>query len=112
MGMLFPRNDKEAKAATKKCKIPLVYVKSMGNRDGRPIYSRDQMADLGYKVCIDALTYLVNRMEGTPRQSVEVSGDAGPITTVYISAPRPGDIIDADGVVVLPAPTERQLSGP
>lgn len=59
MGMLFPRNDKEAKAAPKKCKIPLVYVKSLGNRDGRPIYSHKQMVDLGYKACIDALTYLL-----------------------------------------------------
>ena len=34
-------------------------MKSLGNRDGRPLYSHEQMVDLGYKACIDALTYLL-----------------------------------------------------
>ena len=39
MGLVFPRNHKEALAAPQKSKIPLVYVQSRGNRDGRPLYS-------------------------------------------------------------------------
>src|SRR6266481_834045 len=39
LGLLFPRNDSEAEAAPKRAKLPLVWVQSRGNRDGRPIYS-------------------------------------------------------------------------
>ena len=62
---------------------------------------------------IDAGEHIMAHGWGKPTQRTEVtSEDGGPITTVFISAPRPGDIVDADGVVVLPAPTEHQLPGP
>ena len=59
MGLIFPRNDEEMKKAPKQAKIPLVYVISRGNRDGRPLPTWPQLADMGYKAAIDALTYLL-----------------------------------------------------
>jgi 2-methylisocitrate lyase-like PEP mutase family enzyme len=54
LGLVFPRNDSEAEAAPKRAKLPLVWVQSRGNRDGRPIYSLDQLQRMGYRACIDA----------------------------------------------------------
>ena len=59
MGMFFPRNDEEMKAGPKRSPIPLVYVVSCGNRDGRPLPTASQLADMGYKACIDAITTLL-----------------------------------------------------
>lgn len=54
LGLLFPRNDAEAEAAPKLAKVPLVWVQSRGNRDGRPIYGLDRLKAMGYRACIDA----------------------------------------------------------
>lgn len=59
LGMLFPRNHEEAEQAPKLCKIPLVYVISRGNRDGRPMYGNRELAALGYKVGLDAQLLLL-----------------------------------------------------
>ena len=59
MGLIFPRNDFEMKRAPKLSKIPLVYVLSRGNRDGRPVPTGPQLEDMGYKMVIDAVTYLL-----------------------------------------------------
>jgi methylisocitrate lyase len=59
MGLLFPRNEEEMKKAPKQSRIPLVYVTSRGNRDGRPVPTAAQLADMGYKAAIDAMTYLL-----------------------------------------------------
>ncbi len=56
MGLLFPRNDQEMADAPRRCRIPLVYVQSRGNRDGRPLKTIAQMTDMGYRVCLDAIT--------------------------------------------------------
>jgi 2-methylisocitrate lyase-like PEP mutase family enzyme len=58
-GLLFPRNHDEAVQAPKESKLPLVYVLSRGNRDGRPLYSAQQLEDMGYAMCIDAQLYLL-----------------------------------------------------
>jgi 2-methylisocitrate lyase-like PEP mutase family enzyme len=54
LGLLFPRNDAEAEAAPRRAKLPLVWVQSRGNRDGRPIYPLDRLNAMGYRGCIDA----------------------------------------------------------
>jgi len=54
LGLLFPRNDSEAAAAPRLAKLPLVWVQSRGNRDGRPIYSLTKLQEMGYRACIDA----------------------------------------------------------
>ncbi len=59
LGLIFPRNDAEMKKAPKQARIPLVYVVSRGNRDGRPLPTSGQLADMGYKAAIDAMTYLL-----------------------------------------------------
>ena len=59
MGMFFPRNREEMERGPREAKIPLVYVISRGNRDGRPLPTAKQLADMGYKAAIDALTYLL-----------------------------------------------------
>ena len=59
VGFDTPRNDAEMKKAPKQARIPLVYVISRGNRDGRPLPTAAQLADMGYKAAIDALTYLL-----------------------------------------------------
>jgi len=59
MGLLFPRNAEEMKKAPKQARLPLVYVISRGNRDGRPLPTAGELADMGYKAAIDALTYLL-----------------------------------------------------
>jgi len=59
LGLIFPRNDAEMKNAPKQARIPLVYVTSRGNRDGRPVPTAHQLADMGYKAAIDAMTYLL-----------------------------------------------------
>ena len=59
MGMIFPRDLTELQQAPKLSKIPLVYVVSRGNRDNRPVATAAQLADMGYKVALDALLHLL-----------------------------------------------------
>jgi 2-methylisocitrate lyase-like PEP mutase family enzyme len=59
MGMVFPRDLAELQQAPKRSKVPLVYVVSRGNRDNRPVASAGQLADMGYKIALDALLYLL-----------------------------------------------------
>lgn len=58
LGLLFPRTPEEAERAPKVCGVPLVYVQSRGNRDGRPLFSRDELKQMGYAACIDAQVVL------------------------------------------------------
>jgi methylisocitrate lyase len=54
MEMIFPRDFSELQQAPKLSKVPLVYVVSRGNRDSRPVASAAQLADMGYKLALDA----------------------------------------------------------
>ena len=72
MGLLFPRDEAEMKKAPKACKVPLVYVVSRGNRDGRPLPTHRQLADMGYKAAIDALTYLLASFHFAKRAYEEI----------------------------------------
>ena len=62
MGLLFPRNTQEAADAPRKCRLPLVYVQSRGNRDDRPIFSRQELIDMGYVACIEAQVVLCSAL--------------------------------------------------
>jgi len=55
MGLIFPRDHKEAVKSPKVCRLPMIYVQSRGNRDGRPDYSYGELRDMGYAGCIDAI---------------------------------------------------------
>lgn len=58
LGLVFPRNHREAVAAPKKSRIPLVWVQSRGNRDERPLYSNRQLEEMGYVANIDAQIHI------------------------------------------------------
>lgn len=58
LGLVFPRNHKEAVAAPKESKIPLVWVQSRGNRDGRPLYNNTELEAMGYAGNIDAQIHI------------------------------------------------------
>ena len=77
MGMIFPRDPNELQQAPKLAKIPLVYVVSRGNRDNRPVASAAQLADMGYKIALDALLYLLVSFHFAKRALAELktSGD-------------------------------------
>ena len=58
LGLLFPRSLEEAERAPRVCRLPLVYVQSRGNRDGRPIIARQDLEQMGYVGCIEAQVVL------------------------------------------------------
>jgi methylisocitrate lyase len=72
MGLIFPRNIDEMKRAPKLAKVPLVYVISRGNRDQRPLPTGPELADMGYKMAIDALTNLLVSFHYTKKALEEV----------------------------------------
>jgi methylisocitrate lyase len=77
LGLIFPRNAEEMKKAPKQARIPLVYVTSRGTRDGRPLPSNAQLADMGYKAAIDAMTYLLASFHFAKRAYAEVKRTGG-----------------------------------
>ena len=72
LGLIFPRNAEEMKKAPKQARIPLVYVISRGNRDDRPVPTAGELADLGYKAAIDAMTYLLASFHFAKRAYQEI----------------------------------------
>ena len=55
LGLIFPRTPRETERGPRDAKLPLVYVQSRGNRDGRPLYSFKELEQMGYAGCIDAI---------------------------------------------------------
>ena len=73
LGLVFPRNHEEAAAAPRLAAVPLVWVQSRGNRDGRPILSLGELKAMGYRACIDAQILLgvaMHFMKGALREIV------------------------------------------
>lgn len=54
--MLFPNTDEEARRAPRESQVPLVYVNSVGNRVGRPVYAAQELEALGYRLDVDAIS--------------------------------------------------------
>jgi methylisocitrate lyase len=54
LGLLFPRDAKETERAPRLCRVPLVYVNARGTRDGRPVWSRQDLQQMGYVGIIEA----------------------------------------------------------
>src|SRR5215471_6695114 len=84
MGMIFPRDLAELQQAPKLSKIPLVYVVSRGNRDNRPVATAAQLADMGYKIALDALLQLLISFHFNKRALKELKATGG----FYRSQPR------------------------
>jgi len=56
MVMCFPNSVEESRRAPKDIHAPLAYVNSQGNRLGRPIFSVQEFADMGWKMVVEAIT--------------------------------------------------------
>jgi 2-methylisocitrate lyase-like PEP mutase family enzyme len=72
LGLVFPRNRAEAEAAPRRARMPLVWVQSRGNRDGRPILSLRDLESMGYRGCIDAQLLLGAALHGIKAALAEV----------------------------------------
>ena len=71
-GLLFPRTQNEAEQAPRMCKLPLVYVQSRGNRDGRPLFTRPELQGMGYVACIDAQVMLCSALHYQKKMLTEL----------------------------------------
>ena len=54
------------------CRLPLIYVMSRGNRDGRPIFTIAELKAMGYAACIDAQIMLLTAFEANRRMLAEL----------------------------------------
>jgi methylisocitrate lyase len=100
LGLVFPRNPAEAERAPKVCRLPLVYVQSRGNRDGRPILSRQELQQMGYVACIEAQVVLCTAFHFVKKALAELreTGDYKGMTGAEYVASRQQveDLIDLD----------------
>lgn len=60
---VFPNTVQDAQIIAREVKAPLVYVNSAGNRKGRPVFSWQELEDMGYKMCIDSTTVILSAVE-------------------------------------------------
>ena len=90
LGLLFPRNPAEAERAPRVCRLPLVYVQSRGNRDGRPIFSRQELQQMGYVACIEAQVVLCTAFHFLKRalQELRETGNYRGVTDAEFIAAR------------------------
>src|ERR1700674_686477 len=72
LGLVFPRTRAEAEAAPGRASVPLVWVQSRGNRDGRPILSLGELKAMGYRGCIDAQILLGAALHAMKRALGEI----------------------------------------
>ncbi|MFI4947465.1 MAG: oxaloacetate decarboxylase [Alphaproteobacteria bacterium] len=72
LGLIFPRNPEEAAAAPRLAKVPLVWVQSRGNRDGRPILPLGDLRAMGYRGCIDAQILIGVALDAMKRALAEI----------------------------------------
>jgi methylisocitrate lyase len=72
LGLVFPRSREEAAAAPRLASVPLVWVQSRGNRDGRPILPLGDLKRMGYRGCIDAQILIGAALHGMKRALAEI----------------------------------------
>jgi 2-methylisocitrate lyase-like PEP mutase family enzyme len=77
LGLVFPRNREEAAAAPRMASVPLVWVQSRGNRDGRPILSLGDLKAMGYRGCIDAQILIGVALHAMKRALGEIMATGG-----------------------------------
>mgnify|MGYP006278286923 CR=1 FL=1 len=109
LGLLFPRNPEEAELAPRRCRLPLVYVQSRGNRDGRPIFSRAELQQMGYVACIEAQVVLCSALHHHKRILTELR-DSGEVTSLtpqqWVDARQEvEDLIDLEAFYAIEAET-------
>lgn len=60
MILLFPNNEAEARRVPMDIRgVPLIYVNSPGNRDGRGLFTAEQLESWGWKVASDSTTTII-----------------------------------------------------
>jgi 2-methylisocitrate lyase-like PEP mutase family enzyme len=100
LGLLFPRNPAEAEQAPRVCRLPLVYVQSRGNRDGRPTFTRQELQQMGYVACIEAQVVLCTAFHFLKQALAELraTGRYSGMTNAEYVASRQAveDLIDLD----------------
>jgi methylisocitrate lyase len=72
MGLVFPRSREEAAAAPRLAHVPLIWVQSRGNRDGRPILPLGDLREMGYRGCIDAQIMLAVAVQAMQAAMAEI----------------------------------------
>jgi 2-methylisocitrate lyase-like PEP mutase family enzyme len=72
LGLVFPRSREEAEAAPRLASVPLIWVQSRGNRDGRPILPLRDLEQMGYRGCIDAQILLGAALHAMKRALAEL----------------------------------------
>ena len=72
LGLVFPRSREEAEAAPRLASVPLIWVQSRGNRDGRPILPLRDLEAMGYRGCIDAQILLGVALHAMKRALAEL----------------------------------------
>jgi methylisocitrate lyase len=72
LGLVFPRSRDEAGAAPRLASVPLIWVQSRGNRDGRPILPLRDLEAMGYRGCIDAQILLGAALHGMKQALAEL----------------------------------------
>jgi len=109
LGLVFPRNREEAEAAPRLASVPLVWVQSRGNRDGRPILSLRELKEMGYRGCIDAQILLGAALHGMKKALGEImtTGSYGGLSDAEFTALRKEieDLIGLDAYYRIEAET-------
>src|SRR5579864_209914 len=72
LGLVFPRSREEAAAAVRLARLPLLWVQSRGNRDGRPILPLGDLKAMGYRGCIDAQILIGVALQAMKRALAEI----------------------------------------
>jgi methylisocitrate lyase len=116
MGLVFPRSREEAAAAPRLAKVPLVWVQSRGNRDGRPILPLGDLKAMGYAGCIDAqiiLAVAVHAMKGAMAQLVATGDYTGLDDAAFVALRKEiEDLIGLDAYYRIEAATVERDSKP
>ncbi|HEV2335238.1 MAG TPA: isocitrate lyase/PEP mutase family protein [Stellaceae bacterium] len=77
LGLVFPRSPEEAAAAPGLATVPLIWVQSRGNRDGRPILPLGDLKAMGYRGCIDAQILIGVALDAMKRALAEIMATGG-----------------------------------
>ena len=116
LGLVFPRDRDEAEAAPRLSSVPLIWVQSRGNRDGRPILPLNQLRDMGYRGCIDAQIMLgvaVHFMKKAVAELVETGSYTGLSNAEFVAVRKEiEDLIGLDAYYRIEAETVEPGSQP
>ena len=116
LGLVFPRSREEAAAAPGLSRVPLIWVQSRGNRDGRPILALGDLQAMGYRGCIDAqilLAVAVRAMQQALAELVATGSYSGLDDAGFVALRKEiEDLIGLDAYYRIEAETVEADSSP